>query len=206
MFLDLVFPVTGATLPTDHAYLLYAALSGVVPQFHEDDSALRFAPITGISTPDGQLQLGAESHLRIRLPQDAVRVALPLAGKKLTLGNAAVRLGVPTVRTLVPSPTLFARLVTFKNADTPEQFLSTARAKLTELGVTGEPSLPIHLDGKRAGEPKRRVVRIKGAMIVGYALLVSELSATDSSTLQERGLGGRRQMGCGFFTPAKGGI
>jgi CRISPR-associated protein Cas6 len=59
------------------------------------------------------------------------------------------------------------------------------------------------MDGERAGEPKRRVVRIKGVAITGYSLLVTELSAADSIKLQESGLGGRRHLGCGFFVPAK---
>ena len=88
-------------------------------------------------------------------------------------------------------------------SDTPDQFLTTARTKLAEIGVTGEPQLPIHMTGDRAGEPKRRVVHVKGVAIVGYALLVTELSAADSLTLQEAGLGGRTHLGCGFFTPAK---
>jgi len=112
---------------------------------------------------------------------------------------------VPAVRTLTPAPAVIARLVTFKNADTPDQFLATARTRLRESGVAGEPQLPIHLDGTRAGEPKRRVVRIKGVVITGYALVVAELSAADSLKLQESGLGGRTRMGCGFFLPAKEG-
>ena len=205
MTLELVFPADGSVLPTDHSYPLYAALSALVPAFHADDSPLRFAPITGIGQPDGTLQLGPHSCLRVRLPDDSVRLVLPLAGKKLTVGDSFIRLGVPAVRTLVAAPAVVARMVTFKmtNGDTPAHFLTTARAKLAELGVKGEPSLPIHLDGERAGEPKRRVVRIKGAMIVGYSLLVSELSAADSLTQQERGHGGRTHQGCGFFTPAK---
>jgi len=93
--------------------------------------------------------------------------------------------------------------VTFKNADSPDRFLITARSKLAEIGVTGEPQLPIHMTGDRAGEPKRRVIHLKVVAIVGYALLVTELSAANSLTLQERGLGGRTHLGCGFFTPAK---
>jgi CRISPR-associated protein Cas6 len=204
MTVDLVFPATGAHLPTDHAYHLYAALSHVVPQFHDAAVRLRFAPITGVAVPEGRLELGAHSHLTVRLADDAVKLALPLAGKRLQIGDGWVRLGVPAVRTLVPAPALVARIVTFKNSDTPEQFLTTARTKLTELGVSGEPQLPIHTDGPRAGEPKRRVVRVKGAAIPGYALLVSELSAPDSLKLQEEGLGGRTRVGCGFFTAAKG--
>jgi len=141
----------------------------------------------------------------VRLPANQVQLALPLAGKRLDIAGSRVLLGVPAIRTLVAAPVLVARMVTFKNADTPEQFLTTARAKLKELGVTSEPSLPIHLDGERAGEAKRRVVRVKGAVIVGYSLLVSELSAADSLVLQERGLGGRTHLGCGFFSPANAG-
>ena len=204
MTLELVFPVTGTALPTDHCYLLYAALSGVVPRFHKADTPLRFAPVTGVGAADGRLQVTEHSVLRVRLPDDAVRVALPLAGKKLSVGEAGVRLGVPAVRTLEPAASLYARLCTFKNADTPEKFLATARAKLAELGVAGEPQLPVHLDGERAGEAKRRVVRVKGVAIVGYALIVAGLSAADSVTLQESGLGGRTRLGCGFFLPLKG--
>jgi len=203
--LELIFSVRGTALPTDHAYSLYAALSGIVPEFHRDDSPLRFAPISGIGSPDGWLQLHEHSCLRVRLPDDAIHTALPLAGKQLVIDGSPVRLGVPAVRTLVSAPALIARIVTFKNADTPEQFLITARAKLSEMGVTGEPQLPIHLEGDRAGEPKRRVVRIKGVAIVGYSLIVAELSAADSLTLQERGLGGRTHLGCGFFEPTREG-
>ena len=206
MTLELVFPAAGTALPTDHAYLLYAALSGVVPRFHEAGTALRFAPVTGVGVPGGRLQLDDYSVLRVRLPDDAVRVALPLAGKRLAVGDAGVRLGVPAVRTLEPAASLYARLVTFKNADTPGQFLATARAKLAELGVAGEPQLPVHLDGERAGEPRRRVVRVQGVAIVGYALIVAGLSAADSMTLQESGLGGRTHFGCGFFVALKGGL
>jgi len=36
---------------------------------------------------------------------------------------------------------------------------------------------------------------------VGYAVRVSGLSDEDSLKLQERGLGGKRRMGCGVFVP-----
>lgn len=205
MILELVFPAVGTTLPTDHAYPLYAALCSLTPAFHAEDSPLRFASITGIGHPDGTLHFSPHSCLRIRLSEDQVRLALPLAGKRLDVAGSRVRLGVPTIRTLVAAPMVVARMVTFKNADTPDQFLATARAKLAELKITGEPSLPIHVDGDRAGEPKRRVVRIKGAAIIGYSLFVGELSPADSISLQERGLGGRGHLGCGFFIPARGG-
>jgi CRISPR-associated protein Cas6 len=200
---DLVFPATGTSIATDHAYHLYSALAGLVSKFHDADGSLRFASITGAGVSGGRLELGPHSQLTVRLPQDEIRIALPLAGKRLSIGDSWVRLGVPAVRTLVPAPALVARIVTFKNAEDPDAFLVTARAKLAELGVSGEPQLPIHIEGPRAGQPKRRVIRIKDVTITGYSLLVSELSSTDSVKLQECGLGGRTRIGCGFFTLAK---
>lgn len=58
MTLELVFPAIGTTLPTDHSYSLYAALSVIVPAFHADDAQLRFAPISGVGQPDRTLRVG----------------------------------------------------------------------------------------------------------------------------------------------------
>jgi CRISPR-associated protein Cas6 len=203
MIFDLTFPVTGESIPLDHSYPLYAALSGIVPQFHAEESALRFASIPGLPATPGTLQLTEHSHLRVRLPDNQVKVALPLAGKRLVIGESSIRLGVPAIQTLTPAASLIARLVTFKNAETPEDFLTTARAKLAELQINGQPQLPIHLHGPHAGKPKRRIVRIKQTLIVGYSLIVSELSADDSLRLQETGLGGRTKLACGFFVPCQ---
>ena len=201
--LDLLFSVMGDTVPTDHAYPLYAALASVVPAFHDPAARLRFAPLGGVPDAPGRLRLTDRSRLRIRLPEDQIRLALPLAGKKLDIGGHAVRVGVPSVTTLTPAPTLAARVVTFKHADDPTKFLATARLKLAELGVEGEPAVPLLTSGPRAGEPRRRVVRVAGKAIIGYTLLVSGLTAEHSIRLQELGLGGRTKMGCGFFRSVK---
>src|SRR5207249_485529 len=99
---------------------------------------------------------------------------------------------------------LESRLVTFKHGGEPEPFLATARAKLAELGVAGEPAVRVFESGPRAGEPRRRVVRVKGRAIVGFAVVVSGLTADESIRLQEHGLGGRTRLGCGFFLPMRG--
>ena len=211
--IDLLFPAFGETIPTDHAYPLYATLAAVVPAFHEPDARLCFAPLGGTPDAPGRLRLTDFSRLRVRLPADRIPLALPLAGKRLDIAGHSVRLGVPTVTTLTPAPSLFARLVTINDTQqkrgdskiisTPERFLDSVRIALTKASVQAEPSLPVILTGPRAGEPRRRVVRIKGRAIVGYSLLLSGLSAEDSIIVQESGLGGRTRMGCGFFLPAR---
>jgi CRISPR-associated protein Cas6 len=203
MYVDVVFSVRGESVPTDHGYALYSALSHVVASFHDTATGVQFGPIVGDPVPAGLLRLNAGSRLRLRLPEGRIREALPLAGRRLVIAGHSVRVGVPAVAAIMPATTLVSRLVTFKNAEEPDQFLATARTKLAEAGVRGEPSIPLVLSGPRAGEYRRRVVRVKGCAIVGYGLLVSGLSDADSLRLQEMGLGGRTRMGCGFFLPAK---
>ncbi len=77
MMLELVFPAFGQTIPTDHAYHLYAALAGVIPVFHDSATALRFAPLTG--DPGGrQVAPPERAVVRVRL-----RVAADVAGHRV---------------------------------------------------------------------------------------------------------------------------
>jgi CRISPR-associated protein Cas6 len=204
MQIELAFPVLGEVILTDHAYLLYSSLSHCVREFHDEAANVRFAPINGDRGPKGTIRLFDCSRLRVRLTADQIAVVLPLAGRTLELGPHRIMLRSPVVVPLVPAPTLAAKVVTFKNARSPNDFLTTARRKLDEIGVAGEPGIPLILQGERAGEPRRQIVRIKGRQMVGYALQVAGLTAEESLRLQEQGLGGRCRIGCGFFMPVCG--
>lgn len=199
--IDLLFPVQGERIATDHAYPLYASLSRRVRAFHDADARVRFAPITGQSGTPGCLSLTPHSRLRIRLPEDRIREVLPLAGQRLEAGEHAVRLGVPSVSALIPAPTLFARIVTMRHHTTPETFLPRIVQELLKNYIQAEATIPQVATGRFAGQPRRRILRIKTRRIIGFALLVSGLTSEESIRLQENGLGGRTRMGCGFFLP-----
>jgi CRISPR-associated protein Cas6 len=201
MQIDVSFPVRGGPLPIDHAYPLYAALAKVVPGFHDPGEPFAFAPITGSREGPGRLGLHDRSRLRVRLPGERIAAVLPLAGRDLLLGGDRIHLGVPTVAPLRPAPLLAAGVVTYKNATDPARFLEQTRRRLDEMGVAGEAGVPLVEKGPRAGEPRRRILRVKGRKIIGFALRVGGLTAEESVRLQELGLGGRRRMGCGFFVP-----
>jgi CRISPR-associated protein Cas6 len=203
MMLDVAFWVRGDLLPGEHHYLLLGALSDAVPEFHVEGAELRFAPINGEREGKGTIRVSDRSRLRVRLPVDRIALILPLAGRTIRVGDHPITLGTPTVAPLTPAPTVAARTVTFKNSTEPERFLAVARQKLDELGVAGEPGIPLIREGERVGEPRRKVLRIKGRRIVGFALQVEGLSAEESLLLQEKGLGGRCRMGCGFFLPVQ---
>ncbi len=141
---------------------------------------------------------------------EQIPILLPLAGKSLKIGGGAVRLGVPQVRSLIPAPSLVARMVTIKRSHRqdegkspdymePGPFLDAVRQELARKEIAGEPAIPLIRLGPRAGQPRRHVLRIKEKCIVGFALQVTGLTAEESIRLQEEGIGGRGKMGCAFF-------
>jgi hypothetical protein len=101
MVLDLVFPVQGETVPRDHAYVLYAALSRIVPELHQPELRLFILPINGMPGAARELQLTDRSRLRLRVPDHFIRTMLPLAGKKFDLDGHTIRLGAPSVAALM---------------------------------------------------------------------------------------------------------
>lgn len=203
MIYDVVFPVLGETLPTDHTYHLYGAIAKSVPVIHAPSSKIRFSSITGLAEGNGEILITKSSILRFRSEESEIKSIMPLAGKALVINLKKIYLGVPSLAVIEPCAGLYSSFVTFKNAMEPNMVLKTAAVKLTALGIKGTPTIPVISEGVRQGEPMRRVLRIKGFTVVGYSLIVSDLSDKDSVILQEVGLGGKTKMGCGFFFPQK---
>lgn len=211
--LELVFPLIAAhPIPSDHGYLLYSAISQLLPEVHAENS-LAVHPIRGRQIGNRQIQLTEQSRLVLRVPDGELAPLLKLAGQALRIGATSIRVGVPQVQALVPATTLRSRLVTIKVKDTPagaltaELFLEAARRALTKLGLSEEvrPTIPT-----RSGPtpdsppiPQRRTLRVRDVEIVGYELVIEGLTAEESLTLQEQGLGGKRHMGCGVFVAVR---
>lgn len=203
MKIDLAFSLVSThPLPADHGYLLYSAVSRMLPETHQADG-YGIHPIRGRQLGGRTLQLDEHSRLVIRTDAEQIARFLPLSGKSLQLLGRTLRLGVPQVRSLVPASALYSRLVTIKLTDVAAQpspvasnaFVAAVRRQLGDLAVSPEVSLSLG---------KRRTVRIKDKEVVGYEVLLDSLTAEESITIQEHGLGGRRHMGCGIFVPFRG--
>lgn len=191
-YIDLAFRITGTSVPVDHGYALYAAISRIVPEIH-NARAIGVQPIRGVYGGNGALHLTDFSRVILRLPDDQIRTYLKLAGKKLEIDEHSLRVGVPEVRTLRPVASLRARLVTIKGFVEPDRFLAATGRQLQEIGGTAD----LHLR-------ERRTLRIKDKKVVGFEMVVNQLTPQDSLKLQEVGLGGRRRFGCGVFVPYGG--
>ena len=189
MKVDLRFQVFGQSVKVDHGYALFAAISRVLPEFHEaGDIGLRL--IRGRYIGNGQLNISPASNLVFRLPVSKVAEYINLVGKTLDLDGHQLRIGVPNSQALVPATALYSHLVTTKNGNDQKRFEEEMKRQMETRDCKGKLSVG-----------KRKTFKLHGKQVVGYSMLVSELTAEESITLQEQGLGGRRKMGCGFFEP-----
>jgi len=196
MHVDLAFRLQeGGLIPSDHGYPLFAAVSHLIPEVHQENS-LALHPISGRQAGERRLMLMPWSTLAIRTTDQQIGGLLTLAGKSLRIDNATLQVGVPEVRALTPATAVRSRLVVIKIAHstaadlTAEGFAAAARRQMDELGVGSEAILTVG---------KRRTLRLKQRQIVGYELIVEGLTANESIALQERGIGGKRHLGCGVF-------
>ena len=176
--IDLSFRVQGTEIPADHSYLLYKAITNIIPKIHppnhhvseaESDSArttdtdhaetkpfwksVFIHPINGQLSGDRMLRLTQRSRLTLRLGSDFISAILPIAGKTLRLGEKTILIGIPTIYTLKPSPRLYSRLVVIRGFTEPGDFLDAANRQLSKLGIKGKPSLLLR-KGKASFEGK----------------------------------------------------
>ncbi len=192
MKIDISFPAfADEPLPQDSGYILFAAISRLVPKLHEAKE-VGVHPLRGRQIASRLLSLTSTSNLTLRIDDHDITLALPLSGQMLSLGAKSIRLGVPRLYPLIATPTLRSRLVTIKGMMTSEQFDEAVRRQLADSDVAAEVAVVLG---------KRRTMRIRDKEIVGFEVLLEGLSATESIAIQERGIGGRRHMGCGVFSP-----
>ncbi len=196
-YVDLSFQVIGDTLPADHGYGLYSALTHWNEAIHNLEG-LSIQTIIGIPDKQGKIYLTERSRFRMRLPFDQVPLVYSLAGKALTIGTHTIRLGIPQIYLLQPTSRLKARIVVIKGYQEPETFLEAAQRQVTELGINGTVVIASISSGA-----DRKTIKIKRFTVVGFGLKVNDLNDEDSLLLQQVGLGGKRRMGCGVFVPFK---
>ncbi|MBE9028730.1 type I-MYXAN CRISPR-associated protein Cas6/Cmx6 [filamentous cyanobacterium LEGE 11480] len=200
-FVELSFEIIGQTLPSDHGYGLYSAIARRCPTVHEQDG-ISISTIAGERDYQGKIHLSKGAQLRIRLPYDANQIAqiLPLAGQTLRIGTHEIQLGIPQIFPLRPFDKLRSRIVTIKKFQDPEPFLDAVKRQMDALEIIGNVYIPLDIDGN----PLRKAIKIKKYSVVGFSVAITELSDEHSLKLQAWGLGGKRRMGCGVFSPFPG--
>lgn len=207
---DIAFPLRTtqgepATVPRDHGYALFGAISRVAPALH-DAAWLMIHPLSGKLTENGHIVVGSTSGARLRLPAEHMAAVLPLVGSEIELLGRSLRLGAPTIHALTPSPSLDARLVLVKLTNVPRRAGETHDVAAIAERTIAELSRQLDaLDIQARPELRgRRSMEVAGKRLIGFSVRVAGLDATQSIALQTRGLGGKHRMGCGIFRPTRG--
>lgn len=208
MLVDLYFKIAhyaGEGIPADHGYALFAAMSRALEtrsdKWLHSNLQVGLHTIRGARVAAHKIMPRDSAQFGFRLPQELVSKAIRLAGQKINIDGQDLHLGTSQTHALVPAARLYARLVTTKNGDDPQRFDKEIARQMAALDIQGKATRIPHSSGNPKHDPTRRIFRVKDKKVVAYSLLVEELTAEESIRLQEQGLGGRRRMGCGVFTP-----
>lgn len=203
---DVSFPLRGRVVPRDHGYLLYAAISRLIPQAHEA-KWLAVHPLPG-QIADELLLLPPRAFLTLRIPSSQIQHILSLNGAVLRIGEHDIALGVPRIYTIRPAAELVSRQVVIRLTEVPRKADGTlnkdAMARSFRLEVERQlAAMSVHAE-INIGAPRQ--LTVDGHRILGFTVRLSGLSERDSLLVQAKGVGGKRAMGCGVFGPSRADI
>jgi CRISPR-associated protein Cas6 len=188
--IDVAFAIEGRSLSRDHAQALADALEAQLPWLRGHPTAgvhgIKLVP--GVE-PEGWLSRRA--RLLLRVPQSQLPALMPLAGCTLAVAGSVLRLGAASPHELVAHATLYAIFVAAAGDD-EAAFMQAVHDELAQLGVHA-----LVVCGRRQQR------QLADGALVGFSLMLHQLSPEDSLTVQRQGLGPHRHLGCGLFVPHK---
>lgn len=199
---DLAYSITCKSLPVDHAYALSEAMAKALPWFVEDEyvglHTIHVAESgNGWFRPDEKnalLHPSRRTKLVLRVTRNRIDDANELIGKILDISGCPLQIDGVMVRPLSTITTIFSRYVVADRNDDEQQFLSSVMAELNGLGIKPKKML--------CG--KEKIISIPAKTLLTRSLMIADISVDDSVTLQQKGLGEHRKLGCGLFIPHKG--
>lgn len=198
---DVVFGIACRALPVEHAYALWSAIERVLPWLRDEPGA-GIHPIhvadsgNGWVRPDGPNDLlhpSRRTKLVLRVPKARIPETERLSGQTLDIAGNVLRVEAASVRLLSPLTTIFSRYVVIERAMDENAFMAEASTQLRGLGV----------------QPKKMLCGIEHGIATPAgplrtrSLMLAELTPAEALTLQQRGLGPMRHLGCGLFIPHK---
>ena len=185
---DVLYAIAGAALPKDHRFELMSEITRCLPWI-EAENSVGIHHIRAARADDGRFLLPKRAKLVVRFPESRVAAAAALVGQELDVGGSILKVGAMVVRTLVPHGTLYAHFVA-AGKDDEQAFLTEINESLSDL------KMPCKLV---CG--KRHAFSAGKRQVVGYSLMLHDLTLEHSILMQQVGLGGDRKLGCGIFVP-----
>lgn len=197
---DLSFALSGRTIPFEYPRALCLAATKLLPWLPSVRAAgLRLA--LGAESANGWqrdesdgalIYLPKRARLVLRLPLERIDDGRVLAGNTLWIADCPLRIGPPTVVSLSPAETLYARHVIDETHD-ESLFLDRVAQAMHSLGL----ARPKLMCGK-----SRWIATPQGALRT-RSVMIACLAPRESFTVLANGIGTGRLLGCGVFVPYK---
>lgn len=189
---DVAFALEGTHLPRDHALPLAQALSGHLAWLAEEPLA-GIHPVKVVPGYGARGLLSQRARLLLRVPAGRLDDVAALAGRSISVGACALRLGEARPRDLLPHPTLYAPVVAVgSSAEGADEaaFIEAVAGTLRALQVSAHTVCG-----------RRHQIGSPGPAVTGFSLMLHGLSPADSLQVQRLGVGPHRLLGCGIFVP-----
>jgi CRISPR-associated protein Cas6 len=186
--IDMVFEISGVTLPAAYPFALWGEITRLIPQLEENEN-IGIIPLRMAESKEGML-LNKRAKLVLRLPLELTEVATNLSHKQLRVAGNELSLGSCKTRPIQHYPTLHAHLVT--GAEDEVAFTAEVDAALAAMGVKAN----LICGQRHQLTDGEHVIR-------GYSLVLHDLTPEGSLRVQYTGLGKERRFGCGLFVPYK---
>ena len=199
---DVGFRLNCQSLPVDHAYALANSLFDALPWLREEQHAGIHRIHTGVTAHGWQqpgglagdvLHLSKRTQLFLRIPKTRIPEAESLSGRTLHVAQDRLRIGAAKIRSLSPLTTLFARYTVVPDG--------ADEAELSQFIVDNATLMGVTINKLLCGLPY--TIATPGSLINTRSVLLADLNPSDSVTLQQRGIGPERLLGCGLFVPYK---
>lgn len=202
--IDISFNIICKQLPIDHAWELREQLQHALPWLKENDQAgihqIHVAEsnngwLRPESGENAVLYPSRRTRLYLRIPNEYLKETKALSGETLTIAGKALKLGKPKTKELINTSILFSRSVASNINESENDFLLRSAKEIHEL--TG-------IKIKKMMGGKTHTIKTPHGDLFTRHLMIADLDTDPSIILQQHGLGGERQLGCGIFLPHKG--
>jgi len=202
--IDISFNINCKQLPLDHAWELRQQLQQVLPWLKGNKLAGIHQLFVAESNngwmrpEDGENQVlypSRRTRLYLRIPNEFIEETKALYGKVLTIADHALLLGKPKQKQLVNTSIIFSRHVTSDKNESEDAFLQRYAIEFKQ--TTG-------MNIKKMMSGKTNIIKTPKGDLHTRHLMIADLESDSSIKIQQSGLGGKRQLGCGIFLPHKG--
>lgn len=203
---DLVYNINCKCLPLDHAYLFSSAIRTALPWMDNEPQA-GIHLIHGAESGNGWLRpedttnellhLSRRSRMTLRVPGHRIDDAHALTGQSLDIDGHKLEVGKARLKLFSTLPTQFARYVVVPEGvshEDEEAFMAYVVEQLKALDIKvrkllcGRAHALQHPDGE----------------IYTRSIMLADLEVEEAITLQQKGIGQHKKIGCGLFIPHKG--